>query len=135
MTFIQYANKGQINFSFITIKVNNVLIMLLGNAHPDFFDVDTNWLLFVQTDPIKFILTVIFIKSKLLSIQCFLRSKLSLVIQQVFLFILNAVTFDENSLKPLIKTVSAYGWIFKFLLQNHLPKDKNTKFRASAYSW
>lgn len=79
-------------------------------------------------------LTVIFIKSKLLSIQCFLRSKLSLVIQQVFLFILNAVTFDENSLKPLIKTVSAYGWIFKFLLQNHLPKDKNTKFRASAYS-
>lgn len=44
MTFIQYANKGQINFSFITIiiKVNNVLIMLLGNAHPDFFDVDTN---------------------------------------------------------------------------------------------
>ena len=42
MTFIQYANKGQINFSFITIKVNNVLIMLLGSTHPDFFDVDTN---------------------------------------------------------------------------------------------
>mgnify|MGYP006896134715 CR=1 FL=1 len=78
MTFIQYANKGQISFSFITIEVNNVLIMLLGNTHPDFFDVDTNWLLFVQTDPIKFILTVTFIKSKLLSIQCFLRGKLSL---------------------------------------------------------
>lgn len=135
MTFIQYANKGQINFSFITIKVNNVLIMLLGNTHPDFFDVDTNWLLFVQTDPVKFILTVIFIKSKLLSIQCFLRSKLSLVIQQVFLFILNAVAFDKNSLKPLMKTVSAYGWIFKFLFQYHLSKDKDTKFRASAYSW
>ena len=65
-------------------------------------------------DPVKFILTVIFIKSKLLSIQCFLRSKLSLVIQQVFLFILNAVAFDKNSLKPLMKTVMAGYLNFSF---------------------
>lgn len=40
------------------------MTILLRNTRPDFFDVDTNWLLlFIQTDYVKFFLTVIFINN------------------------------------------------------------------------